>query len=103
MRKLIFIISVLVVSCTAKKRGRKASPPRYGAGYGGPQTFLYVDTVEEAASTTIEYDTAQTVVQAPVEENKTYEGRRRKKKRVQDTIEIDTTVYPLGPGDSLTL
>ncbi|MFN8252668.1 MAG: DUF4129 domain-containing protein [Ferruginibacter sp.] len=94
MRKLIFIISVLVVSCTAKKtREESITTPGTEQDTVVSKRFLYVDTVEEAASTTIEYDTAQTVVQAPVEESKTYETPKAEEEAAQDTIEIDTTVY----------
>lgn len=92
MRKLFFIILVLLASCTVKKKQDTVyqSPEQEQDTAVTPKKFLYVDTAEEAtAPQQVYHDSAEAVVEPPQEDNSTSFNNTTE----QDTIEIDTTVY----------
>lgn len=94
MRKLLLIIPVLVLSCTAKKpQDDGFTEPKAEQDTVAAKRFLYVDTVEETVTVTPPPDSSQIAMQAPVEGGKTSEVTVADEEAAQDTIEIDTTVY----------
>lgn len=90
MRKLFFISIVILFSCTAKKKQPVAAYDEIQEDTIAAKNYVYVDTpVEETVKTIpLTFDTGTAIVQAPVEE--VYNDEEES---VQDTIEVDTTVY----------
>jgi preprotein translocase subunit SecG len=88
MRNYFFILILLLFSCTAKKKQPIDAYEDLLQDTVVAKDYVYVDTPEEVQKTIAPaFDTGTTIVQAPVEE--IYD----EDEEVQDTIEVDTTVY----------
>lgn len=88
MRNYFFILIVILFSCTAKKKQPVDAYDDLIQDTAVAKEYVYVDTPEEAQKTIpLTFDTGTAVVQAPVED--VYD----EEEQVQDTIEVDTTVY----------
>lgn len=90
MRKYFFILIVILFSCTAKKKQYADAYEELQEDTVASKNYVYVDTpVEETVKTIpLTFDTGTAVVQAPEED--VYDDEEDP---VQDTIEVDTTVY----------
>lgn len=87
MRTLVFILIALLFSCTAKNKQSDYVFEETLQDSAASKNYVYVDT--PVSETKKYFDTVESIVQAPVEE----EVVASTETTSNDTIEIDTTVY----------